>query len=518
MREMEGGDRVESVCGAVTSDIDAVASDLNSALDRDASTEVADIVGRTFWQLLDHDPALAIRGLYALDPAVTNLHPGLRAAKSLCGLMDTRYVLAPAGDAPGRDLDRTDLVAMFQDMMFGAAHRKDSESLAAARAVRELALSVMAGDTEHAQAFFGMVLLHTGIISLLNEDFDAAITDFNAAHRLGRNDGALLLERDAHAKLGLVHGLLGRVNALDAGARPGQPDPTAVILRPYTHYSHDTVGALRAVERLDPDARERAYAIDVLDPLNSLWPIALLLRCRMELVRGTPGKVLDQIALVSGVHDRRKCPLSRDIVMSVAIDAFSAIGEYGMAWDVYAKHPAGIFTGTSHLRLLLATGEYDRAQQIIDANLNCVETYAVVRDESIMALAWLRVATGQPIGAATARHIVRLVTQESKWRVAWAVPPAVHQALCDESPEFAAAFAAHRQGNIDADSALKVPLSNAELRVLRAIAVKDTVARAGQHLYLSPNTVKTHLASIYRKLGVHDRQGMLARAGELGLL
>ena len=43
-------------------------------------------------------------------------------------------------------------------------------------------------------------------------------------------------------------------------------------------------------------------------------------------------------------------------------------------------------------------------------------------------------------------------------------------------------------------------------------------ADLGAELFVSPNTVKTHAVSIYRKLGVSSRGGAVTRARELGLL
>jgi LuxR family maltose regulon positive regulatory protein len=37
-------------------------------------------------------------------------------------------------------------------------------------------------------------------------------------------------------------------------------------------------------------------------------------------------------------------------------------------------------------------------------------------------------------------------------------------------------------------------------------------------LYLSPNTVRSHIKNIYSKLDVHSRSDAIKRAGELGLL
>jgi LuxR family maltose regulon positive regulatory protein len=54
--------------------------------------------------------------------------------------------------------------------------------------------------------------------------------------------------------------------------------------------------------------------------------------------------------------------------------------------------------------------------------------------------------------------------------------------------------------------AIRTPeLSAAERRILRLLASDLTLREIGQELYLSPNTVKTHTRSIYRKLGVSSR-------------
>ncbi len=45
-----------------------------------------------------------------------------------------------------------------------------------------------------------------------------------------------------------------------------------------------------------------------------------------------------------------------------------------------------------------------------------------------------------------------------------------------------------------------------------------SVAQVASELWLSPNTVKTHRRSIYRKLGATTRQEMIERAAEAGIL
>jgi LuxR family maltose regulon positive regulatory protein len=61
------------------------------------------------------------------------------------------------------------------------------------------------------------------------------------------------------------------------------------------------------------------------------------------------------------------------------------------------------------------------------------------------------------------------------------------------------------------------PLSEAELRVLKLLPTTGYVQIAAT-LYISHNTVKTHLRSIYQKLGVSSRSEAIERAVELRLL
>jgi LuxR family transcriptional regulator, maltose regulon positive regulatory protein len=60
-------------------------------------------------------------------------------------------------------------------------------------------------------------------------------------------------------------------------------------------------------------------------------------------------------------------------------------------------------------------------------------------------------------------------------------------------------------------------LATAELRILRLLPT-CTYLQIAATLYISRDTVKTHLRSIYQKLGVSSRSAAIERAGDLGLL
>jgi LuxR family maltose regulon positive regulatory protein len=65
---------------------------------------------------------------------------------------------------------------------------------------------------------------------------------------------------------------------------------------------------------------------------------------------------------------------------------------------------------------------------------------------------------------------------------------------------------------------LAEPLSEAELRVLRYLPTNLRAPEIAGELFVSVNTVRTHMRHIYAKLGVHQRAEAVERARELGLL
>jgi LuxR family maltose regulon positive regulatory protein len=68
------------------------------------------------------------------------------------------------------------------------------------------------------------------------------------------------------------------------------------------------------------------------------------------------------------------------------------------------------------------------------------------------------------------------------------------------------------------DRLIVEPLTEREVQVLQRLAQALSTKDIADSMYLSVNTVKTHLKSVYRKLGTSGRSAAARRARELNLL
>jgi DNA-binding NarL/FixJ family response regulator len=135
---------------------------------------------------------------------------------------------------------------------------------------------------------------------------------------------------------------------------------------------------------------------------------------------------------------------------------------------------------------------------------------------------WTRVAA---YGAALAAGALALQWLDYD-RLAWSRPGDIYFALVAAAflalgifigtRVFAAPKAAPFDGNPRAVASLGI--SPRELVVLRELAAGRSNKEIARRLEVSPNTVKTHVARLYEKLGAERRTDAVNRARELGII
>jgi LuxR family maltose regulon positive regulatory protein len=158
-------------------------------------------------------------------------------------------------------------------------------------------------------------------------------------------------------------------------------------------------------------------------------------------------------------------------------------------------------------RVALFRGDLTRTREhlVRAAGLRPLLTHAlpVVSVQALLELARAYVALGDPDGAhAVLRQADDIIQQRPDLG-----------ALPAHAEELRGQLASMRRTGQGASS-----LTTAELRLLPLLSTHLSFREIGERLYLSPNTIKSEVISIYRKLGVSSRSEAVDHAQRLGLL
>jgi LuxR family transcriptional regulator, maltose regulon positive regulatory protein len=173
-----------------------------------------------------------------------------------------------------------------------------------------------------------------------------------------------------------------------------------------------------------------------------------------------------------------------------------------------AEHFVAFAGGLAHAALAEREGRYEaaaaeleRAAQLAERGAGCGE------------IAHVKVALAQVHWARGRREDARRLAREARDGLAHAPDPG---RVADLLSRLEQRTRVRQPALVGASSA--EPLSDSELAVLRLLPAALSNRQIGEELYISVNTVKTHLKSIYAKLGSSSREQAVGRARELGLI
>lgn len=135
--------------------------------------------------------------------------------------------------------------------------------------------------------------------------------------------------------------------------------------------------------------------------------------------------------------------------------------------------------------------------------------FPVLRVDAELARAYRALTQGSQMTQATQATQATQVTQGTQAQAA---------ALATQADLTAGSRALRVLSSAMAEPAMVEPLTEREQEVLRRVAQLLSTAEIAEELYISVNTVKTHLKSVHRKLAVTHRREAVRRARELNLL
>ena len=181
--------------------------------------------------------------------------------------------------------------------------------------------------------------------------------------------------------------------------------------------------------------------------------------------------------------------------------------------------------------LLIAEGDFKTALEAVEACLDDAAGEVTLQERIsgllIAAVAQRRLGSSDE-AAGLLEQALALAEPDGAYRAFLDGGAAVRSAMTVLVPPTSrhAGFAGRILERFDAQApraagpadAVSVPLTESERAVLRFLPSHMTNEEISQALFLSINTVKTHLRSAYRKLGVSSRREAIARGRRLGLL
>ena len=203
--------------------------------------------------------------------------------------------------------------------------------------------------------------------------------------------------------------------------------------------------------------------------------------------------------------------LAAGLRADVAGDRRAAVEHLALAADtvVYEQPASRALALTCLAQLLDALGEHDAALDRLREAAAATE----VRRNAVPFLGWSR--QGTPIATLLARLVRRDEVAFAGW-VGELVAAA--EGRPDVAALFAPTTATARERAVNVTDLVQPRLSPREREVLNELARGATYADIAAKLFVSENTVKTHVSSLYGKLAASRRSEALLAARNLNLL
>jgi LuxR family maltose regulon positive regulatory protein len=290
---------------------------------------------------------------------------------------------------------------------------------------------------------------------------------------------------------------------------------------------------------------ETAYQWDELERARRLASEAL---DNSRSIQEHDALVNSSLALARVLHAQGEMERAQELVHALTTETHSSIlaedVELGQSWIEYVKGDLGaaerrisalgqdaskplLFQESQALmavRLLIARGAWETALSSLEPWLRKARQQGRTRSEieilTLQALAWFDLHD-QIRARQILQHALNLAQPEGLRRVfldegeklavllKGILPEIKEGPLAAFAQALLATFArehAERSTAASDDMLSLEPLSDQEMRVLRLLAVGRTYREIAEELVVSLNTIKTQIKSIYRKLGVSNRE------------
>jgi LuxR family transcriptional regulator, maltose regulon positive regulatory protein len=399
----------------------------------------------------------------------------------------------------------------------------------------EITVSQLARHPEiHAQ-----VLAGRGAVEFWSGDFDQAVATLRSAIASASTSGETYEDSDCLGYLALVEALSGRlghvVELADQAASAAENranglaefvSPAATIALARAHLERNELRQAHGQLRLADGALRIA-------PDKLLGAIACLVAARCQLAEGNTRAAADMLS-----HARQGWSPPRWLehrLMLLQSRVYAGAGDIKSAVEAAerAEPQSALDAAVALAQAWLAAGDTQAAARALAAGVASPdEPPEPVRLEGWLVDARLSYGAGDGVrGRRSLERALRLGKPE-RLRLAFAMERTWIHPVLRRDPELAHVYQDLLEPwqmttngipapRLDPDQPAPIivePLSDREREVLRHLSAMLSTAEIGTEMYISVNTVKTHLRSIYRKLSAARRGEAVRRARELKLI
>lgn len=505
-------------------DADKAIEELRRAITSRRPDAIAEAAVLNIWPLYSWHNKELITAVTSLPSSVLERRPILKIVHPLTPLLARTNrpfkPLVTAEAARGMSVAELDVMTLVQ--MIGFRFSGDvSAALIYAKRLEDRLDQTRLESRERADGPLWFYHFHIGSTLLAAGYFTRALLQFATARQLGRLSHQRDAERLVLGRIALAHALRGSradaENALDD--LEDHPEPTPVHLEACVMTTR-TTAALIAVDQMNATANDLLPDLDPYDSVLLTWPGGLLARTRWLIATHRADEALEAIRLTRDAHPVQHGAFANDVINSASIEALTDLGETTSARQIADLHgECGPLTRLAVIRLALIESRLDAAAKAI-VRLRREEDLAPGhRAELVLLSAWLEMQRTDTLDAETARQVWRLTSRSENRRILAGVPSALIDLVRPQlSAEDSVILEAGVSGLSHVETQRRPKLTQGELRVLNALASHGTTAKIATRFHVSPNTIKSQLKSMYRKLGCSTREEALLIASRSHLL
>jgi LuxR family maltose regulon positive regulatory protein len=378
-----------------------------------------------------------------------------------------------------------------------------------------------------------------GTVELWSGDLDQATATFSAVIAAAVSPGGTYERGECLGYLALVEALRGRLShvvelaglaatAAESGSEglAEFTSPAATVALAYVHLERNELRQAHGQLRLADSALRIA-------PDKLVGAVACLVAARCQLAEGSTRAASDMIGRAR--QGWLPPPWVEHRLALVQSRVCAALGDIKSAVDLaeQAEPQSALDAAVALAQAWLASGDHQAAGRALATGMaRAGEPQKQVHLEGWLVDAQLSYGGGDGVrGRRSLEEALRLGKPERR-RLAFAMERAWIRPVLRRDPELAHAYQdllepgqvttsripAQRVKTGQAALVIVEPLSAREREVLRLLSGMLSTAEIGTEMYISVNTVKTHLRSIYRKLSAAHRGEAVRRARELQLI